>query len=350
MSTDPHDSTDDREDVDPEHGAARPAQGDESAPATERVDESPADESPVEQGPLGPYDTGSLPVITETASPESAPATSSSPAESSTESRTRRTRLADRPIPRSGLSEHRAAGILTGDLSPERSPLTERLRTTDDEDAAPEETATTVVPAPVSARDDAGDRAAQPRATESNEPDTGVLLDGATIAPEPPSRAAAHWWGVLIALVGVPVAWYLLADAGARLTLPPGNPWETGSLNVAALIEFASGLVVLSVVVLMARWSSVGSFVIGGLTVVVGVPFLAVPDLTRDWLQPVFTRLRDFNDFGGNLAHHLEITGSTGLLVVLGLALILVGFVSHGARRQGRREARAHDAFARSRR
>src|SRR5690606_1142228 len=32
----------------------------------------------------------------------------------------------------------------------------------------------------------------------------------------PTSRAAAHWWNILIAVVFTPVAWYLVADGGER--------------------------------------------------------------------------------------------------------------------------------------
>lgn len=279
-------------------------------------------------------------------------------------------RRVHRPVPRSGPSEQRAAGILSGDVPPERVPLTERLRAGDDaadsdssdsdvaqttvvagsEPAVVETDGETTVTRPLSGvTGEAGSRRRARPPVEDDEPDTGILLEGASISPEPPSRAAAHWWAILLSLVGVPVAWYLLADAGARFTLPAGSPWETGNLNVAALIEFGAGLLVLAAVLLAARWSSVGAFITGGLVFIAGLPFLAVPDLTRDWLEPVLTRLQDFNDFGGNLAHHIVASGATGRFVVYGLALVLVGFVSHGARRQGRREAKALEAFERSR-
>jgi hypothetical protein len=175
------------------------------------------------------------------------------------------------------------------------------------------------------------------------EPDPAVILDGATEA-RPRSRAKHHVWSVLLTLLLVPVAWYLLADAGARLTLPEGNPWETGTRNLAALGELAGGLVVLAVVLLAARWSSLGAIVTGVLVLVVGVPFVAAPRWTQSLLEPVTDRLDSLDaldSLGGNLAHHLLASGSTGRLVVYGLALVLVGVVSHGARRQGRREGQA---------
>lgn len=172
------------------------------------------------------------------------------------------------------------------------------------------------------------------------DPDTAVLLDGATQA-RPRSRGRSHVWAVLLTLLLVPVAWYLLADAGARLTQPGGNPWESGDLNVAAIAELAAGLLVLAVVLLAARWSSIGAILAGVLLLVLGVPFVAAPEWTQSVLRPLADRLEGMSALGGNVANHLEATGSTGRFVVYGLALVLLGVVSHGARRQGRREAGA---------
>ncbi|MFC4553708.1 hypothetical protein [Georgenia faecalis] len=238
----------------------------------------------------------------------------------------------DRPTERPSrrLSEERSAAILMGDQggSPYQSdPYT---TITPGDDAAP---------APRAGADD--DRSPEARAraaAREDDPDTDVILDGATEA-RPRSRTAAHFWSILLTLVLLPVAWYLLADAGARLTLPEGNPWDTGTLNVAALLELAAGLVVLVVVLLTARWSSVGAFVSGVLVLLLGLAFVAVPEQTADVVETVSGRLDGLGDLGSNVTHHLVATGSTGRFVVYGVALILLGVVSHGARRQGRREA-----------
>lgn len=252
-----------------------------------------------------------------------------------------RTHQAERPVPRSGLAEHRSATYLTGDRPVEPEPEPE-----------PEHTGTATTPAPWLTGAAAGAGAAgatappappagpaeHPAEDERARPERDVLLEGTTAHTRPPSRAKAHVLTILLSLLLTPVAWYLLADAGARLTLPQGNPWDTANLNVAALLELAGGLLVLAVVLLAARWSSVGAIVTGALVIVVGVPFLAVPAWTQDLLEPVESWLADLGDFGDNVAHHLVASGSTGRLVVVGVALVLVGVVSHGARRQGRRE------------
>ncbi|MCM3662539.1 hypothetical protein M3148_16295 [Georgenia satyanarayanai] len=255
-----------------------------------------------------------------------------------------RTHQAERPVPRSGLAEHRSAAYLTGErpAEPEPRPDQEHTATTPapwlsgagtGAGATAATAATAVGPAPAAP---AVHRAEE----ERTRPERDVVLEGTTAHTRPPSRAKAHVLTILLTLLLTPVAWYLLADAGARLTLPQGNPWDTANLNVAALLELAAGLLVLVLVLLAARWSSVGAIVTGALVIIVGVPFVAVPAWTQDLLQPVESWLAGLGDFGDNIAHHLIASGSTGRLVAVGVALVLVGVVSHGARRQGRREVR----------
>ncbi|GAA1651314.1 hypothetical protein [Georgenia ruanii] len=175
-----------------------------------------------------------------------------------------------------------------------------------------------------------------------------VALAGASEA-RPRSRAAAHVWALVLTLLLAPVAWYLVADAGARLTLGEDSPWATGTLAPAAVVELVCGLLVLAVVVLAARWSSLGALVTGALVLLAGAAFVLLPGPTADALAPALDRLRDLNDLGGNVAHHLLADGPSGRLAQAGLTLGLVGIVAHGARRlgraeeHGRREAARHD-------
>ncbi|TNC17546.1 hypothetical protein FHE66_09655 [Georgenia sp. 311] len=248
---------------------------------------------------------------------------------------------AERPVPRSGLAEHHSAGYLTGERRPveEAAPTTQvpvaadETPTTTDDDARDESSGAWIGGAGAAAT-----TSSTPAAEPTGRSRRDVVLDGTTAVTRPPSRAGAHVLTILVTLLLTPVAWYLLADAGARLTLPARNPWDTGNLNIAALLELAGGLLVLAVVLLAARWSSVGAIVTGILVVVLGVPFLAAPTWTQEILEPVVTWLDRFGDFGGNVAHHLVASGATGRLVITGLTLVLVGVVSHGARRKGRRE------------
>jgi len=164
-----------------------------------------------------------------------------------------------------------------------------------------------------------------------------------------PSRAGAHWWAILSTLLLGPFAWYLLADAGARMTLPAGSQWETGAVNLAAVAELVGGLVVLGVILWAARASSLGAFIVGGLLVVAGGAFVVAPAWVQDLLAPYLENLRDFNDMGGNIAHHLVADGSTGRLLIAGFTLVMIGFISHGARRRGRTEQKIREAVERRR-
>ncbi|MDN6565457.1 MAG: hypothetical protein L0K65_00165 [Actinomyces sp.] len=165
-----------------------------------------------------------------------------------------------------------------------------------------------------------------------------ALFDGATVVPEVPSRVGAHVWSLLLTLVLVPVGWYLLADAGARMTLATGNPMSTGVVNPAALIELAGGLLVVVVVALLARRSSLGAHVIGIVVTILGLPWVVAPGATARLVRPAMEWLDQWNAFGANLVHHLQASGYSGRLLLLGVVLVLAGWISHRVRRVGREE------------
>jgi len=158
----------------------------------------------------------------------------------------------------------------------------------------------------------------------------------------PRSRASAHWWGALIALVFTPVAWYLLADGGERwVHSQEVNP---DAIHFGALVEIAGGLLALAAVLLATRWSSVGAIIIGSIGTLIGAAFLAIPQILQDFLadyNDIFGRL---GQFGQNVYNHLLADGNAGRILAYGVVLIFAGVISHGARRQGRREERRRAA------
>ena len=160
---------------------------------------------------------------------------------------------------------------------------------------------------------------------------------------EPPrSRAQAHWWVVLITLVFIPPAWYLIADGGERWF--NARDVSPEAIHVGALAEIVGGLVLLAVVLIAARWSSVGPIIVGSIATLIGAAFLAIPQIVEEFLldySHIFTQL---GQFGQNVYDHLLADGNTGRLLAYGVVLIFVGVVSHGARRQGRREERRRAA------
>lgn len=178
----------------------------------------------------------------------------------------------------------------------------------------------------------------RPRESPTEQEMDSAILDEATVVPELPSHAAPRVWSFFLTLLAIPIAWYLLSDAAARLTLATGNPMETGVINPAALIELGGGLIVAIILIALAARSSLGAIVFGFLTAVGGAFFLAVPRLTEQQLEPVNNWLISWNDFGSNVAHHLMWTGYTGTIFMAGLLLFVFGITSKSARRAGRKE------------
>jgi len=156
------------------------------------------------------------------------------------------------------------------------------------------------------------------------------------------SRAAAHWWAVLITLVFAPVAWYLFTDGGARIEWASS---QSQPITIASYIEFGLGLLAVFIFLLAARWSSVGAIVMGSVFLALGLAFLIFPGEGADILRASTEYFGRLGQFGINVVEHLSATLETGRMALYGLVLIMVGVVSHGARRQGRREERTRIAL-----
>lgn len=167
---------------------------------------------------------------------------------------------------------------------------------------------------------------------------TELILGDTSVPLVLPSRVAARVWSFFMTLLGAPVAWYLLTDGAARFTLADNSPFKTGHLNYAACIEFTAGMIIAVVLISFLVRSSLGALVSGLLLMVAGTPFLVIPGLTKDFLQPAIDWLTAWNNFGANIAHHLNWTGYTGAIFVSGLMLFVMGVVAILARRDGRRE------------
>lgn len=168
--------------------------------------------------------------------------------------------------------------------------------------------------------------------------DAASIFEEATVIPEVPSRVGARAWSFFLTLIGVLAAWYLLTDAAARMTLASGNVVATGVINPAAMIEFASGVVVAIIVLLLNIRSSLGSLIFGFLAAAAGMFFIAAPQITTDFIAPAIDWLTAFNAFGANVAHHILWTGYTGAMAASGFILFVIGLTAVFARRDGRRE------------
>lgn len=170
-----------------------------------------------------------------------------------------------------------------------------------------------------------------------NEVDDDVLLAGSTVVGKPASRAAAHWGGTLLALVLFPIAWFLMHTAANALTGALADGWPK-VFSTAGIIELGMAIVLLIVVMATATRSSLGTFVTGITTLLIGLPFVVVPSITKQYLGDFLANMALQSRFGRILSEAILLDGVSGRLVIIGLFLIMLGVVSHSTRRAGRRE------------
>lgn len=184
-------------------------------------------------------------------------------------------------------------------------------------------------------REDSGERTVPQETPESLD---DALFEGATVVPEMPSRAAAHWSSLALGIFALPITWYLIADAGARMTLPEGNPAATGVINWLALTEVAIAFVAVIALFEAFKRSSLGAWIGGLCFFAAGLPWVFAPGFTSAHTVSVLHFLQNSGALGANLSHHLQASGYSGRLLFLGIALLGIASLSHSVRRRGRNE------------
>ena len=184
-------------------------------------------------------------------------------------------------------------------------------------------------------REDSGERTVPQETPESLD---DALFEGATVVPEMPSRAAAHWTSLALGIFALPITWYLIADAGARMTLPEGNPAATGVINWLALTEVVIAFVAVIALFEAFKRSSLGAWIGGLCFFAAGLPWVFAPGFTSAHTVSVLHFLQNSGALGANLAHHLQASGYSGRLLFLGIALLGIASLSHSVRRRGRNE------------
>ena len=211
------------------------------------------------------------------------------------------------------------------DAAEEARPRRRSLLGEGDEDS---EAATLAAIASTAAR---GDKAESPRLDDE-------LFSAAPEVTEMPSRTGAHWLSLLLFLLLVPAGWYLAADAGARMTLADAAPMYTGVASIVALGELLGATLISAILFVTARRSSLGAWLMGLVTLVVGLPWVMAPGITAASVLTALTALTNTGSLGANLSHHLQASGYSGRFALLGVALLGLAYVSHSARRTGREE------------
>lgn len=164
------------------------------------------------------------------------------------------------------------------------------------------------------------------------------LFSAAPEITEMPSRTGAHWLSFLLFLLLVPAGWYLAADAGARMTLADAAPMYSGVASIVALGEILGAIVISAILFVTARRSSLGAWLMGIVTLIVGLPWIMAPGITEASVLSALTALTNTGSLGANLSHHLQASGYSGRFALLGIALMGLAYVSHSARRTGRAE------------
>ena len=164
------------------------------------------------------------------------------------------------------------------------------------------------------------------------------LFSAAPEITEMPSRTGAHWLSFLLFLLLVPVGWYLAADAGARMTLADAAPMYSGVASIVALGEILGAIIISAILFVTARRSSLGAWLMGIVTLIVGLPWLMAPGMTGASVLSALNALTNTGSLGANLSHHLQASGYSGRFALLGIALMGLAYVSHSARRTGRAE------------
>ncbi|MCI5825702.1 MAG: hypothetical protein MR006_03470 [Arcanobacterium sp.] len=180
--------------------------------------------------------------------------------------------------------------------------------------------------------------AESPTTQWSKDPGAPRLTD---IPEQPKSRVGAHIGSVFATLVLIPICWYLISDAGVRLNLVENNPWETGAVNIGALLELAGGFIALFVLWLMARASTLGAQLWGVVLTLAGLTAIVAPSLGLKVSAVVRGALWDVNSFTRNVAHHFDLDLGSGRIAIFGFLLFLTGLMIHLARKSAARRAEA---------
>ncbi|MCD4548830.1 Yip1 family protein [Schaalia sp. lx-260] len=165
-----------------------------------------------------------------------------------------------------------------------------------------------------------------------------ALFEGASLIPEMPSRTGAHWLSLILMFFLAPLTWFFAADAGARMAIDPAGPAVTGNLNLLALGELGISIVFGIVILVLTLRSSLGAWVSGILLILLGTPWVIVPGVVHAHTAGFFAWLSGAHVIGANFVHHVQASGYSGRILLYGLALVIVGFVAHRARRIGRQE------------
>lgn len=161
------------------------------------------------------------------------------------------------------------------------------------------------------------------------------------IPEAPKGRWGAHIGMFFLTLLLLPVGWYLISDAGARLALVANNPWETNTLNIWAILELVGGFAVFSLALLLTASSTFGLQFFGLVLTAFGLTAIISPSLGKHIVGALDQLIGDYNALTGNVVHHLNLDLASGRIAFYGALLLLAGLGMHIARKKGAKRSEA---------
>lgn len=166
-----------------------------------------------------------------------------------------------------------------------------------------------------------------------------AIFEGSTVVPIVPSRGKAHVASLFFGIFLLPAAWFLFADASARMLFPANAPVTTGTISWLALAQFLGAFVAALLFVLLTLRSTLGAWVWGFVIMLCGLPWLILPGMTKEIIAAPMAWLEAKGGvIGTNLAHHLQLSGFSGRFLLLGLMLLALAWVASSVRKRGRAE------------
>jgi hypothetical protein len=191
----------------------------------------------------------------------------------------------------------------------------------------PVATAPTVAPEPVPAPAAATSVAAPP--TGRADGTDRVTADTEPVAPRS-TRFGGHLWGVVVGALVTPAAVAVALVGQSRILTVEVGAWDA-SLDVLgiALVTFAA--LVLAGVVYLGLWTAAVPITGGILTTGFGAVFLYAPGIARDQTMRWLATTKS-----SETVSHATVAGTSGLILLVGILLLVTGLVLSLAKRQGR--------------
>lgn len=166
------------------------------------------------------------------------------------------------------------------------------------------------------------------------------LFEGAQVATEMPGRGMAHFWCLLLGLIGTPIAWYLtmggLASMGAI-----GKP-----IDWAGVTTLVAGLVLTAIILNSLRWSTLGVLLGSIELLVAAVPFYVRVQAIQDVYQDLLATMKTWGGIGASLHNTTAWSVNYGIFLIAGVAALFVVLGAHGARKNGRQREELRQSIA----